>query len=160
MEAIQQAGLAKSIGVSNFRCGDLAALLQTAKVVPACNQVELHPYLQHVELLGMHKKHGIATVAYGALTATTKARPGPLDDYVERLAKKYAVSDNEIYLRWCIDQDWVPITTSGKEQRLSDYLRTVTFKLTPTEVQEINAIGQKKHFRAFWQRHFDENDRS
>lgn len=156
MEAVQQAGLAKSIGVSNFQPDHLTAVLKTAKVVPVCNQIEFHPYLQQTELLNSHKQHGIATTAYAPLTAATKAKPGPLDDYVGRLCKKYAVSENEIYLRWCIDQDIVPITTSSKEQRLSDYLRAVTFKLTPAEIKEIVELGQKKHFRGFWQQQFAE----
>lgn len=160
MEALQQAGLAKSIGVSNYAPVHLNAILKTAKVMPACNQIEFHPYLQRTELLALHKKHGIATTAYGPLTAATKAKPGPVDDYVGRLTKKYAVSENEIFLRWCIDQDIVPITTSSKEQRLSDYLRTATFKLTPAEIKEINDMGQQKHFRGFWQKRFDEKDRS
>lgn len=150
MEAIKEAGLAKSIGVSNYLPNHLAAILKTAKVVPAVNQIEFHPYLQHVELLEFHKQHGIATTAYAPLTAATKAKGGPVDDYVSRLTKKYAVSENEIYLRWCIDQDIVPITTSSKEQRLSDYLRAATFKLTPAEIKEINELGQQKHFRGFW----------
>lgn len=150
MEAIKASGLAKSIGVSNYLPNHLSVILKTAKVVPAVNQIEFHPYLQRVELLEFHKQHGIATTAYGPLTAATKAKPGPLDDYVGRLTKKYAVSENEIYLRWCIDQDIVPITTSSKEQRLSDYLRAATFKLTPVEIKEMNQIGQEKHFRVFW----------
>jgi len=150
MEAVQAAGLTKSIGVSNYLPSHLAATLKTAKVKPVCNQIELHPYLQRQELLEFHKQNGIATTAYGPLSAATKAKPGPLDDYVEKLTKKYAVSENEIYLRWCIDQDIVPVTTSGKEQRLSDYLRVMTFKLTPKEVKEMNELGQQKHYRGFW----------
>ncbi|KAH3915172.1 hypothetical protein HBH56_085330 [Parastagonospora nodorum] len=160
MEALQQAGLAKSIGVSNYLPPHLNAILKTAKVIPACNQIEFHPYLQHTELLTLHKKHGIATAAYGPLSAATKASGGPADDYVSRLVKKYAVGENEIYLRWCIDQDIVPITTSSKEQRLSDYLRALTFKLTPAEVNQINELGQQKHYRGFWGMHFSDDDRS
>lgn len=160
MEAIQAKGLAKSIGVSNYTPAHLNALLKTAKVVPACNQIEFHPYLQRHELLALHKKHGIATTAYGPLTAATKAAPGPLDDYFAALEKKYAVGAGEISLRWCIDQDIVPISTSSKEQRLSDYLRVATFKLTPKEIQEINKIGEQKHFRGFWQKKFEDSDRT
>lgn len=150
MEAVQAAGLAKSIGVSNFLPEHLSAILKTAKVKPVCNQIEFHPYLQQEGLLEFHKQNGIATTAYAPLTAATKAKGGPTDEYVEALTKKYAVSENEIYLRWCIDQDIVPITTSSKEQRLSDYLRALTFKLTPKEVKDINELGQKKHYRGFW----------
>jgi diketogulonate reductase-like aldo/keto reductase len=112
MEAVQKAGLTKSIGVSNFLPKHLETILKTAKVVPVCNQIEFHPYLQNIELLNYHKQHGIATTAYAPLSAVTKARPGPVDDYLAALAKKYAVSEGEICLRWCIDQDVVAITTS------------------------------------------------
>jgi diketogulonate reductase-like aldo/keto reductase len=90
----------------------------------------------------------------------TKAKPGPVDDFAASLAKKYAVSEGEIALRWCIDQDVVAITTSSKEQRLSDYLRCTKFKLTPEEIRTIADEGQKKHFRGFWGNKFDKDDRS
>lgn len=75
------------------------------------------------------------------------------------LTKKYAVSPGEISLRWCIDQDIVPITTSSKEQRLSDYLRAATFKLTPAEIKQINEAGQQKHYRGFWTKKFEAESR-
>jgi len=160
LEKLKEAGLTKSIGVSNYLPSHLDATLKTAKIVPAINQIEFHPYLQHPELLAYHKKHGIATSAYGPLSAVTKAKPGPIDDFTAALAKKYAVSEGEIALRWCIDQDIVAITTSGKEQRLSDYLRAATFKLTPEEVRYIVEKGQEKHYRGFWNHIFKEGDRS
>ncbi|KAF2205421.1 Aldo/keto reductase [Delitschia confertaspora ATCC 74209] len=160
MERVKELGLTKSIGVSNYLPQHLEATLQTAKTPPAINQIEFHPYLQHPKLLEYHKAHNIATVAYAPLTAAIKAAPGPVDDFLSALTKKYAVSQAEICLRWCIDQDIVPITTSSKEQRLSDYLRCATFKLTPREIKEINERGQERHFRGFWTAHFSENDRS
>ncbi|OJD29091.1 alcohol dehydrogenase [Diplodia corticola] len=160
MEEVQAAGLAKSIGVSNYLPQHLEATLKTATVVPAVNQIEFHPYLQHAPLIAFHKQHGIATQAYGPLSAATKAKPGPIDDFSAALAKKYAVSEGEIALRWCIDQDVVPITTSSKEQRLSDYLRAATFKLTPAEVKELKESGEKKHYRGFWNDVFEPEDRS
>ncbi len=160
MEQVQRSGLAKSIGVSNYLPQHLEATLKTAEVVPAINQIEFHPYLQHPKLLEYHKKHHIATAAYAPLTAVTKAQPGPVDEYMAALAKKYGVSEGEISLRWCIDQDIVAITTSAKEQRMSDYLRAATFKLTPKEIKTIAELGDQKHFRGFWKMKFDENDRS
>lgn len=87
MEEVQASGKAKSIGVSNYMVHHLETTLETAKVVPSINQIEFHPYvrcfdihllysanstalfryLQHTELLAFHKKHGIATEAYGPL---------------------------------------------------------------------------------------------
>jgi diketogulonate reductase-like aldo/keto reductase len=96
------------------------------------------PYLQHAGLIDYHKKHGIALSAYGPQTPVTKAPGGPVDDVLAKLSKKYAVNPGEILLRWCIDQDVVAITTSSKEQRLSDYLRAMTFKLNPAEIKAVS----------------------
>ncbi|KAL8914977.1 MAG: hypothetical protein Q9172_006982 [Xanthocarpia lactea] len=164
MEKVKADGKARSIGVSNYLLPHLTATMKTAKVTPSINQIEYHPYLQHGgsdgPLLSFMKENNIATSAYGPLTAVTKAKPGPLDRLYSDLAKKYYVSEGEIALRWCIDQDVAAITTSSKEERLSDYLRAMTFKLTPKEVHEISQVGGKKHFRGFWQAKFDEDDPS
>lgn len=160
MEKIHASGKAKTIGVSNFLKPDLEAVLKTAKVVPAINQIEYHPYLQHGDLVPFMKKHGIATSAYGPLTAAVRAKPGPLDGTYEKLAKKYDVTPGEIALRWVIDQGIVALTTSGSEQRLKDYQKVTTFKLTPEEVKEISEEGEKKHFRGFWAAKFAADDKS
>ncbi|KAM0713778.1 hypothetical protein Q7P37_010740 [Cladosporium fusiforme] len=159
MEQLKASGLARSIGVSNYLPEQLDWILETASTPPSINQIEFHPYLQHPELLKYHKEKGIATSAYGPQTPITKAQGGPVDEILRRLAKKYAVNEGEICLRWCVDQDIVPITTSSKEQRLSDYLRAMTFKLTPAEVKMINEAGAEKHFRGFWNAKFADDDR-
>lgn len=150
IEAIQASGRAKTIGVSNFKKGDLETILKTAKVVPAINQIEYHPYLQHGDLVSFQKEKGIAASAYGPLTAVTKAAPGPLDDTYAELARKYGVTPGEIALRWVIDQGIVVLTTSAKEDRLRSYQKIGRFKLTPKEVETISEIGKQKNFRGFW----------
>ena len=160
MEAVKNSGKAKSIGVSNYFVPQLKATLATATIPPSINQIEFHPYLQHEGLLSFLKENKIAVSAYGALTAVTKAKPGPCDPILESLAQKYYVSEGEISLRWCIDQDVIAITTSGKEERLSDFLRTLTFKLNPKEIDDISVAGTEKHFRGYWQNKFDKDDRS
>jgi diketogulonate reductase-like aldo/keto reductase len=160
MEQVKESGKAKSIGVSNYLKPHLEATLKTAKYPPVMNQIEFHPYLQHGDLLSYHKNKNIAVAAYGPLTPVTKAKGGPLDPLLENLARKYAVGPGEILLRWCIDQGVVPITTSAKEQRMSDYLRVMTFKLTPVEVDEISKAGNEHHYRAFWTNKFEADDRT
>jgi len=160
MEQVKESGKAKSIGVSNFMRPHLEAILKTAKYPPVMNQIEFHPYLQHGDLVAFHKNKNIAIAAYGPLVPIVKASPGPVDEPLEKLARKYAVNPGEILLRWCIDQGIVPVTTSGKEQRMSDYLRTMTFKLTPQEIEQISSAGKEKHYRAFWNHKFAENDRT
>lgn len=160
MEDVKKSGKAKSIGVSNYSKNHLEATLKTAIDPPAINQIEYHPYLQHGDLISYHRQRNIAISAYGPLTPSTRAKDGPLTDYLERLAKKYYVTPNEILLRWCMDQDVVAITTTSKEQRMSDYLRALTFKLTPKEVEEITNVGNTFHYRAFWNHKFEKGDRS
>lgn len=158
MEELRGAGLAREIGVSNFSPHHLEAVLETAAVRPAVNQVEFHAYLQRPDLLAFHRRHGIATAAYGPLVPLRGGAPGPLDGLLAGLAKKYAVSEAEVLLRWCVDQDVAALTTTAKEQRMSDYLRVAAFKMTPREVEEVAELGRKKDFRAFWNDKYDEKD--
>lgn len=160
MEQVQQSGKARSIGVSNFLQPHLEAIMKTASIKPAVNQIEFHPYLQHGDLLAVHRRLGIAVEGYAPLTPLTRAKGGPVDGVVSRLAKKYGVSEGNVLLRWSIDQDVVTLTTSSKEERLKEFLDVVKFRLTADEVDEISRLGREKHYRAFWKSKFDPDDRS
>lgn len=159
LELIKESGKAKSIGVSNFIQEHLETILTTAKVPPAINQIEYHPYLQHGNLIAYHRKKNIAISAYAPLTAIIRARLGPVDALYENLAKKYGATEGDIALRWCIDQDIVVITTSSSEERLKSYMRNVwSFKLMPEEIEGIAMMGKQKHFRAFQNQWIAEGD--
>ncbi|WQF81746.1 Putative aldo/keto reductase, aldo-keto reductase, NADP-dependent oxidoreductase [Colletotrichum destructivum] len=161
LEAIKESGRAKSIGVSNFLQPHLEAILKTAKIPPAINQIEFHPHLQHGDLLDFHRKNRIAVSVYGPLTAITSDVESSVRTIYANLSKKYGVSDSIIALRWCIDQGLITITTSSKEERLQSYMNHLpAVKLTPREVNEIAKAGETKHFRRFWKNKFDPNDRS
>ena len=160
MEKLKKTGKARSIGVSNFIQPHLEAILRTAEITPAVNQIEYHPYLQHGDLVPFHKKIGIVTEAYSALAPITKAQGGPIDEAVRRLAGKYEVSEGVILLRWAMEQGVVTISTSRNESRMAEYLQAANIRLTQEEVQEISRLGSHKHFRAFWRTRFSEDDRS
>ncbi|KAF5584457.1 uncharacterized protein FSUBG_12771 [Fusarium subglutinans] len=159
LESIKESGKAKSIGVSNFIQEHLETILATAKIPPAINQIEYHPYLQHGNLIEYHRKNNMALSAYAPLTAIIRARPGPVDVLYGNLAKKYGVTEGNIALRWCIDQNIVVITTSSSEERLRGYMTNVwSFKLTAEEVEGIAMMGKQKHFRAFQKQWIAEGD--
>ena len=160
MEKVLASGKTKTIGVSNYMKPHIEATLQTARVRPAINQIEYHPYLQHGELVQYLRKQDILVAAYGPLVPVVKKAGGPLDPKLQELAHKYAVNPGEILLRWAIEMGVVPITTTSKEQRMIDMLRVFTFKLSPKEVAEITEIGTSHHARGFWTDKFDENDRT
>jgi len=160
MEAIKESGRAKSIGVSNYLQSHLESILKTAKIPPATNQIEYHPYLQHEHLLEFLRENDIAVSAYAPLAALTRAAPGPVDETYKELAKKYGVTEGEIALRWCIDQGIVALTTSSNEQRLQSYASKIpSFKLTQKEIGKISELGNQKHYRGFWTRNFAADDR-
>lgn len=157
---MKESGKARAIGVSNYTQPQLEATLKIAKNPPVINQIEFHPYLQHGNLVPFQQEKGIATAGYGPLTPVSRAKGGPLDAVLSELAAKYSVSEGEIAIRWAIDRGAITITTSSKESRLSDYLRALTFKLTPQEVSEISETGLQKHFRAFWKNKYAPDDRA
>ena len=160
MEKLLASGKTKAIGVSNYMRPHIDATLATAKVRPAMNQIEYHPYLQHGDLVPYLKNKDIRVAAYGPLIPVVKKSGGPLDPKLDELARKYGVNPGEILLRWSIDMGIIPITTTSKEQRMSDMLRVFTFKLNPKEVEDITNIGNTHHAREFWTDKFDENDRT
>lgn len=157
LEEIQQSGKAKAIGVSNYRREHLEATLATATIPPAINQTEYHPYLQQGDLLSYHREKGIKTASYGPLTPITRAAGGPVDAKVKELAGKYGVSEGEVLLRWSLEKGDVAITTSGKEERLKEYLRVLGFQLEKDEVEAISKLGEQKHYRAFWRKQYGED---
>ncbi|TGJ83635.1 hypothetical protein E0Z10_g5124 [Xylaria hypoxylon] len=148
MEAVQAAGKTRSIGVSNFEVEDFEIIFKTAKVAPAINQIEFHPYSQQREVVDYCRKKGIAVSAYSPLAALTVARPGPTDEAYVELAGKYGVSEGDIALRWCLDQDIIAITTSKSEERLRGYMtNTLGFKLEPQEIERLSTLGSQKDYR-------------
>ncbi|KAI0900401.1 NADP-dependent oxidoreductase domain-containing protein [Annulohypoxylon nitens] len=160
MEAIKQSGRARSIGVSNFLQNHLEMILQTARIPPAVNQIEYHTYLQHGGLVDFHRQHNIVTAAYSPLAPITKAHPGPADNVLASLARKYGVGEADIAIRWVLDQGIVAVTTSTSEERVQSLRRNLpTFKLTEGEIQEIAYQGKQKHFRGYFNDIYGADDR-
>lgn len=150
-ESCQEKGLARSIGVSHFLEKHIETIMKIAKVKPAVNQLEIHPYLQRTKLRAYLKEQGIAIHGFAALTPLTASTDGPVDQVVERLAKKYETDPASVLLRWVIDQGVVVITTSGKMERLEGYAnKTWDFKLEKREIEEIAGKGKERNFRGFF----------
>src|ERR1700694_2167762 len=81
-------GLAKNIGVANFRIVDLERVLKIAKHKPVVNQIEFHPYLQQNKLRQYLSEHDIIPCAYSPLMPLTTKKDGPLTAVIEKIAKK------------------------------------------------------------------------
>jgi diketogulonate reductase-like aldo/keto reductase len=151
MEKVKASGKAKSIGVSNYRLKEMEAVLKTAKVVPAVNQLEVHPYLQREDLRALLKKHDIAVEGYGPVMAYRNKKPGPADNAVDSAAAKHGLTDNQVVLKWLIDSDVVALVKSGNEDRLKEYLEAgkTSVRLEESEIDAISASGKDSQYRRY-----------
>ncbi len=138
MEDLQATGKIKSIGVSNFLETHLEALLETAKVIPAVNQIEFHPGYWQENTVRFCKENGIITEAWSPL-ARGKVFENPV---LKTIADKYRKSVSQVCLRWCIEHGVVPIPKSTTPERIEDNLGIFDFELTPEEVLQINQLPE------------------
>ena len=161
MEAVKKSGKAKSIGVSNFQRPHLEAILEVAKVIPTVNQLELHPYLQRADdYVPWMKEHGIEVSAFKGLAPLTVAKGGPLDGPLSTIAKNHNVDTSSVLLKWHMTQNFVPITTTDKTERMKQYLEAIKLDLSAEEQEEITQIGLKHHYRWWGTQFFGPEDRS
>ncbi|KAI0333883.1 Aldo/keto reductase [Cubamyces sp. BRFM 1775] len=157
-EQFQKEGLAKSIGVSNFRIKDFEELLKVATIIPAVNQIEYNPYLYKASqpLLEYMKKHNILATSWGGITPLVHLKGGPVDPVLvsvrERLEKDTGktVTEGQVLGLWLRYQGIPQITSSSKLERVKEYLATEDLPdLTEEEFQRINKEGAKKHHRVY-----------
>ncbi|KAA1472735.1 Aldo/keto reductase [Dentipellis sp. KUC8613] len=145
MEKIKAAGLAKSIGVSNFDAAQLEILVQSAKVKPAANQILLHPYVYERQkpILDYAAQHGIAIEAYSALIPITHQPGGPVDAPVNAIAQRLGAAPDQVLLAWVKAKKAVVVTTSSKKSRLEGYLAAADLDLTDADIAAIDAAGAR-----------------
>ncbi|TQS31415.1 hypothetical protein Golomagni_08302, partial [Golovinomyces magnicellulatus] len=129
----------------------IETILKTAKIRPAVNQIELHPYLQRPHVMPWLKEQNIAVACYSPLTPILDGSPGPADDVIQSLAAKYKVGKADVCLQWAVDQGYAVITTSSKVERLQASAKTLsTFQLNKEEISQVSTEGKKKDFNKFW----------
>uniref|UniRef100_A0A2K5D4D0 NADP-dependent oxidoreductase domain-containing protein n=1 Tax=Aotus nancymaae TaxID=37293 RepID=A0A2K5D4D0_AOTNA len=154
MEKCKEAGLAKSIGVSNFNRRQLEMILNKPglKYKPVCNQVECHPYLNQSKLLDFCKSKDIVLVAYSALGTQRLQQwmdvnsPVLLEDPVLcALAKKHKRSPALIALRYQLQRGVVVLAKSYNEQRIRENVQVFEFQLTSEDMKVLD--GLNRNFR-------------
>lgn len=161
LEKLVDDGYARSIGVSNFSVEDLQTILKSDyKIKPAVNQIEFNPYLQNQTpgIVEFSQKEGIVIEGYSPLGPLLKGKPGPIDDLVAKLASKYNKAEEQILLKYTIQREILPITTSSKESRIKSFLDITDFRLTQEEVDEISKLGQQKTLRQYWTKEYSKYD--
>lgn len=153
MEAGVDAGLVKSIGVSNFSVKKLKDLYDNARIKPANNQVELHPYLQQNELLEYCNSKNISLTAYSPLGSKdrpsalkTEDEPSLLENpTIKIIAEKHSATPAQILIKWHIQRNVAAIPKSTNPMRLKQNFDAQNIELDAADMKEIANLD--KHFR-------------
>jgi len=140
MIKLREEGLVASIGVSNFQIAHLERLKAETGVVPAINQVELHPRFQQKALRAYHAKEGIATEAWSPLGQGTLLS----DPALTAIGKKYGKSSAQVILRWHLDIGNVVIPKSVTPARIVENFQVFDFKLAPEDIAAIEKLDDPK----------------
>ena len=137
---LNQDGVARSIGVSNFQPEHLERITDETGVTPALNQIELHPYLTQPQLREYDTSHGIATEAWSPI-----ARGGGLlkDPVITSLAEKYGKTPAQLVIRWHIDLGNVVIPKSVTPQRILENFEVLDFELDSEDVDALLALDRQ-----------------
>lgn len=140
LEELYRAGRVRAIGVSNFQPDHLQQLMDATAIVPAVNQVELHPWLQQHRLRALHTELGIRTVAWSPL-----GRGAVLaDPVITDIAAALGVSPAQVILRWHIEQGNVTIPKASSPERMSENLDVFSFELTAGQLSAIAGLDRNR----------------
>ena len=138
LEELHQQGLARAIGVSNFEPEHLERVLEEGRIVPAINQVELHPAFQQRKLRGFQEPLGIITEAWGPL-GQGKYELSELPGLTE-IAQAHGKSIQQIVLRWHLQEGVVVFPKTVRKERMIENLSVFDFELSPEEMTALAAM--------------------
>jgi 2,5-diketo-D-gluconate reductase A len=138
MEEFRGDGRAQSIGVSNFQVEHLERLASECEVVPAVNQIELHPYFQNQAVDAYGGEHGIATEAWAPLAQGAVVEDAAIREIADRVGRTPA----QIVLRWHIERGNIVFPKSVNRDRMKENFELFDFELGPDEGAAIDALDR------------------
>lgn len=150
MEACRAAGLSRAIGVSNFSVKKLAGLLDRARVPPAVNQVEVHPFLVQTELIDYCRRAGVHVTAYSPLGSvdrppqlTRAAEPSLLAQPVVRsIADKHGCTAAQVLIAWPLHRGLSVIPKTARPERLRENLAAAELRLDEDDLLRLAALDR------------------
>lgn len=140
LETLYNEGKCRAIGVSNYMAPHLHELIDYAKVLPAVNQIELHPYLfaTRAETIDLCREKGILPVAYSPLTKGEKLN----DPVLLKMAGQYEKTSAQILLRWALQQGFCVIPKSAASTRVIQNMQIFDFELSETDMHILNNLDE------------------
>ncbi|WP_251152910.1 aldo/keto reductase [Cellulosimicrobium sp. Marseille-Q4280] len=150
LETLLADGKVRAIGVSNFMPEHLDRLLAETSVVPAVNQVEVHPYFRQPDVLATDAAHGILTQAWSPIGGITFYRDGEhtstlQDPTIVGIGEAHGKSPAQVMLRWHLQQGRSAIPKSVTPHRIAENFDVLDFELTDDEIAAVDALdtGQR-----------------
>ncbi|WP_053207491.1 aldo/keto reductase [Jiangella muralis] len=145
LETLLADGKVRAIGVSNFMPDHLDRLMAATSVVPAVNQIEVHPYFRQPELLAVDDEHGILSQAWSPIGGITFYRDGAHgstleDPVINEIATAHGRSPAQVMLRWHLQQGRQPIPKSVTPSRIAENFDVFDFELTAGQLAAIDAL--------------------
>jgi methylglyoxal/glyoxal reductase len=144
MEEIYKSGKAKAIGVSNYTVKHLEEMKAYAKIMPAINQVEFHPFLYQKELLDYCRQNNIIVEAYSPLAHASRIN----DKRIAAVAEKYRKSNAQVLIRWSLQHGNVVIPKSVHKERIRENFNVFDFELSGQDMLALDALNE--NFRTAW----------
>ena len=161
MEECVSKGYVKHIGVCNFSTKKLGDLMDSATISPMMNQIELHPYLQQIEMLNFCRDKGILLTAYSPLGSPDRPRGLKKEDepsllqheVIGDIAAKHNSSPAQILIAWALHRNTVVIPKSVNQQRLKENFEAVNIALDETDFNQIAQLDIAYRYvdGKFWQ---------
>jgi diketogulonate reductase-like aldo/keto reductase len=139
-EEFYGAGKIRAIGVSNFHDHHLAALYKTAKIKPQVNQIRIAPGDVKSGVIKASRDRGLLLEAYSPLggSAESNVLKAPL---LQELAKKYGKNAAQICVRWCLQQDFLPLPKSTSPAHIADNARVFDFELSSGDIEALDSLA-------------------
>lgn len=138
MEKLQNDGLIRSIGVSNFQIRNIKGLIESAETKPVLNQVELHPYLQQEELQRFCLRNDILLEAWAPLSRGLAFK----EPLIVELAGKYGKTPAQIILRWEIQRGIITIPKSSNPARIRENSDIFDFTLGQEDMNQMKQLDR------------------
>ena len=150
MEKLVDAGLAKSIGISNFNIDQVNYIVDNARIQPVVNQIEVHPYLLNKDLIKHCRSKNLVITAYSPLGSPGRPWASPEDRFVLKepklaeIAAKYKKSPGQVLIRYQIQIGNVVIPKSVTKERIVQNFEVFDFKLSDADIKAIEGFGYQE----------------
>ncbi|WP_333852723.1 aldo/keto reductase [Epilithonimonas sp.] len=138
MEELYKSGVVKTIGVSNFMLPQIKALLETAEVIPAVNQIEFHPGYTQQSVVDFCKEKGIAIEAWSPIGSGRLLK----DEHLKDIADKYDVSPAILCIQFCLQSGVIVLPKSENPVNIKNNLHFERFKISESDMKALKTLEE------------------